>query len=177
MRFMQNISEVRKPGSKTLTRTIMWWRFLPPKYWFLYIKKTEWGNNRAEEKPARNPMKTKRTTADVRILPRYAGERTPAAARTMTVISVQKTWTPVPTRVEKRSESRGGLKTSPWISFQPLSSTVSTRSSSVYYDRYQSLLRWSYNDWYRVRVCAEWLSLQLSNFYPLIEMIRRGKEP
>lgn len=87
---------------------------------------------RADEKPARNAMKKKRTTAAVRRLPRCAGERMPSAARTITIVSVQKTWTPVPTIDANKSGCVGGRNTSPWISFQPLSSTVSSRSSSVY---------------------------------------------
>ena len=89
--FIQKISEVRNPGSTTLTSTIMCWRFLPPKYWFLYMKRENENHNRADEKPAKKPMKMKRITADVRILPRYAGERIPAAARTITVMNVQNT--------------------------------------------------------------------------------------
>ena len=87
---------------------------------------------RADEKPARNAMKKKSTTAAVRRLPRCAGERMPSAARTITIVSVQKTWTPVPTIDANKSGWVGGRNTSPWISFQPLSSTVSSRSSSVY---------------------------------------------
>ena len=68
---------------------------------------------RAEEKPARNAMKKKRTIAAVRRLPRCAGERMPSAASTITIVSVQKTCTPVPTIDANKSGWVGGRNTSP----------------------------------------------------------------
>ena len=81
-------------------------------------------------------------TAHVTMLPRYCGDSTPSAASTTTITMVHTTCdyasrtlatpTPTPTSDANMSLFCGGRNTSPWISFQPPSSTVSSRSSSLY---------------------------------------------
>ena len=98
---------------------------------------------REATKPATKPNRRTTTTVAVSIEPRYLGERIPTAERIITATIANKIWvyalyspcnnhTPIPTKLANNSAPLGGLKTSPWTNFQPPSSTVSIRSSSLY---------------------------------------------
>ena len=135
---MQKITE----GRNTPTVRITFCRAFPPNSWLLRLTSHGRRYRRAEAKPATKPSRTKRMTAHVTMLPRYCGDSTPSAASTTTITMVHTTCdyasrtlatpTPTPTSDANMSLFCGGRNTSPWISFQPPSSTVSSRSSSLY---------------------------------------------
>mmetsp|Transcript_29154 Transcript_29154/g.91270 ORF Transcript_29154/g.91270 Transcript_29154/m.91270 type:complete len:225 (+) Transcript_29154:337-1011(+) len=65
--------------------------------------------------------------------PRLAGERKPSTAKTIVMTVMQKVCAPVPTRTESIIGFCGGRKTSPWTSFQPVSSSTSSAASMALY--------------------------------------------
>merc|ERR1719399_1036235 len=65
--------------------------------------------------------------------PRLAGERKPSTAKTIVITAIEKVCTPVPTRTESIMGARGGRKTSPCTSFQPVSSSTSSAASMALY--------------------------------------------
>ena len=67
----------------------------------------------------------------VRRAPREAGESMPSMAKKMVMNIMQKSWMPEPTSETKRRALGGGRKTSPCTSFQPVSSMLSSTSSSM----------------------------------------------
>mmetsp|Transcript_39463 Transcript_39463/g.127709 ORF Transcript_39463/g.127709 Transcript_39463/m.127709 type:complete len:351 (-) Transcript_39463:161-1213(-) len=65
--------------------------------------------------------------------PRLAGERKPSTAKIIVMTVMQKVCAPVPTRTESIIGFCGGRKTSPWTSFQPVSSSTSSAASMALY--------------------------------------------
>lgn len=87
---------------------------------------------RADWYPATMPMSRKDRSKAVIIAPRLAGERKPRAAKKMVHSAMPNTCAPTPMlTANKKGNRAGGRNTSPWTSFQPLSSRSSARSSSV----------------------------------------------
>ena len=68
--------------------------------------------------------------------PLEEGESIPNMAIKIVHMRQPAIWTPVPVRATNKWRCRGGRKTSPWTSFQPVSSMASSSSSS-------SLLYWA----------------------------------
>ena len=62
-----------------------------------------------------------------------AGERKPSTAKIIVITVIVKVCTPVPTRTESIMGMRGGRKTSPCTSFQPVSSSTSSVTSVALY--------------------------------------------
>lgn len=60
-------------------------------------------------------------------------KRLPSMAKKMVIAIMQNICTPDPMIAAKSLLFVGGLNTSPWTSFQPVSSMLSSRSSSVLY--------------------------------------------
>ena len=80
-------------------------------------------------------MKTKSSSIAVISPPRLAGERKPSTAKHIVMIDIASVCTPVPTKTESSIGSAGGRKTSPWTSFQPVSSSISSDASIALYLR------------------------------------------
>eukprot|EP01083_Nonionella_stella_P095437 267947_1 len=72
-------------------------------------------------------------TADARIDPRLVVETLPVSANSKTMKVDTINWFPVPTAAQKRVDLCGNLKTSPWMSFQPDSSSSTISSSTSMY--------------------------------------------
>ena len=72
-------------------------------------------------------------TEAVRRAPLEAGESMPSMAKNIVMNIMQKSWIPEPTSETKRRLLGGGRKTSPCTSFQPVSSMLSSTSSSMLY--------------------------------------------
>ena len=68
--------------------------------------------------------------------PRAEGLSIPNMATTMVIMPISPIWMPEPIRAHKMVDCAGGRKISPWTNFQPVSSSVSSSSSS-------SLLYWA----------------------------------
>ena len=74
-----------------------------------------------------------RKMAAVRSAPREAGLSIPSIAKNMVMPIMQNICTPDPMMEAKNRLLLGGLNTSPCTSFQPVSSILSSKSSSVLY--------------------------------------------
>ena len=73
----------------------------------------------------------------------------PNMATTMVIMPIKPIWIPEPINAHKMVDCAGGRKMSPWTSFQPVSSSVSSSSSS-------SLLYWAMSR-RKVRTVKNWL--------------------
>ena len=78
-------------------------------------------------------MKTKSSKVAVISPPRLAGERKPSTAKIIVMTVMVNVCTPVPTRTDNIIGIAGGRKTSPWTSFQPVSSSTSSVASTALY--------------------------------------------
>mmetsp|Transcript_5985 Transcript_5985/g.11435 ORF Transcript_5985/g.11435 Transcript_5985/m.11435 type:complete len:200 (+) Transcript_5985:576-1175(+) len=79
-------------------------------------------NMRADACPAKIPISANKSNIAVMRPPRLAGERNPKTANTRVTTVIPMSCTPVPVYTVSAPNAAGGRKTSPWTSFQPVSS-------------------------------------------------------
>lgn len=110
------------PGKNITTPEAVRSQFFPPRV--LY--------SRPAAKPPTMPKNMYMKIADVIRDPRVAGEIMPNIENRIAMVIIQNSWHPLPMITENSSKFSGGRKTSPCTSFQPVCSSASSASSSLY---------------------------------------------
>mmetsp|Transcript_6274 Transcript_6274/g.9516 ORF Transcript_6274/g.9516 Transcript_6274/m.9516 type:complete len:205 (+) Transcript_6274:703-1317(+) len=110
---------IRGRGNTRLVITTFHVQFRPP----------IWRYRRLATKPPMKEVTTYRMMRAVSMLPLWVALKTPSRAQASSRVTVAISCTPAPIRAENRLEFTGIRNTSPWISFQPVSSSPMSSSS------------------------------------------------
>mmetsp|Transcript_27991 Transcript_27991/g.94268 ORF Transcript_27991/g.94268 Transcript_27991/m.94268 type:complete len:206 (+) Transcript_27991:803-1420(+) len=95
-----------------------------------------WRYSRPATKPQTGAVTVYSVIIAVRMAPRFVGMNTPEMAQSSSAKVTKKSWAPAPTKAARRLTWSGNRKTSPLMSFHPVSSSpISSSSTSMYREK------------------------------------------